>query len=58
MVKVSLTQDPGMQKVIDGYSLEPPEVCARGIIKQVDVATRETHGGKLVDYTGLDKWEW
>ncbi|KAL1755132.1 hypothetical protein FB107DRAFT_291117 [Schizophyllum commune] len=58
MVKVSLTQDPGMQKVIDGYSLETPEVCARGIIEQVDVATRETHGGKLVDYTGLDKWEW
>ncbi|KAI4518564.1 hypothetical protein EV121DRAFT_283002 [Schizophyllum commune] len=58
MVKVSLTQDPGMQKVIDGYSLEPPEVCARGILEQVDIATRETHGGKLVDYTGLDKWEW
>ncbi|KAI5890553.1 NAD(P)-binding protein [Schizophyllum commune H4-8] len=58
MVKVSLTLDPGMQKVIDGYSLGPPEVCARGVLEQVDIATRETHGGKLVDYTGLDKWEW
>ncbi|TRM61795.1 hypothetical protein BD626DRAFT_548939 [Schizophyllum amplum] len=34
------------------------EESARGIMEQVDVATRETYGGKFVDYTGLGKWEW
>ncbi|KAL1667286.1 hypothetical protein GGF50DRAFT_48855 [Schizophyllum commune] len=35
-----------------------PEESARGILEQVDVATRETHGGQFVDVTGLGKWEW
>ncbi|KAL1679595.1 hypothetical protein EV122DRAFT_209541 [Schizophyllum commune] len=35
-----------------------PEESARGILEQVDIATRETHGGQFVDVEGLGKWEW
>ncbi|KAL1752369.1 hypothetical protein FB107DRAFT_277757 [Schizophyllum commune] len=35
-----------------------PEESARGILEQVDIATRDTHGGQFVDVEGLGKWEW
>ena len=35
-----------------------PEESAHGILEQVDIATRETHGGQFVNYTGLGKCNW
>ena len=35
-----------------------PEESAHGILEQVDIATRETHGGQFLDVEGLGKWEW
>ncbi|KAL1666178.1 hypothetical protein EV121DRAFT_202922 [Schizophyllum commune] len=29
-----------------------------GILAQVEKATRETHGGKFIDYTGTREWDW
>ena len=40
------------------FSLITAEDSARGILEQVDIATRETHGGQFVDYLGLGKWSW
>ncbi|KAL1683365.1 hypothetical protein EV122DRAFT_201865 [Schizophyllum commune] len=50
---------PGMKEMLEG-SLAPisPEESARGTLEQIDIATRETHGGQFVDYTDLGKWGW
>ena len=48
-------------KVVEALKTLPPitpEESARGILEQVDNATRETHGGQFVDYSGLGKWQW
>ena len=34
------------------------EESVNEILAQVDKATRETHGGKFVDYRGVGNWEW
>ncbi|KAL1756786.1 hypothetical protein FB107DRAFT_289833 [Schizophyllum commune] len=49
---------PGMKELQDGISLITPEESARGLLEQIDIATRETHGGQFVDYTGLGKLAW
>ncbi|KAI5892419.1 NAD(P)-binding protein [Schizophyllum commune H4-8] len=49
---------PGMKELQDYISLITPEESAKGILEQIDVATRETHGGQFVDYTGLGKLTW
>ncbi|KAI5830649.1 NAD(P)-binding protein [Schizophyllum commune Tattone D] len=54
----TLEQDPGMKDMMQAFSLITAEESARGILEQVDVATRETHGGRFVDYSGLGKWSW
>ncbi|KAL1709839.1 hypothetical protein EV121DRAFT_286241 [Schizophyllum commune] len=35
-----------------------PKESVDGMLKEIDQATRETHGGQFVDYTGLGKWGW
>lgn len=38
-----------------GYNVTPPitaEESAEGILREVSAATRETHGGKFIDYKG------
>ena len=35
-----------------------PKESVDGMLKEIDQATRETHGGEFVDYTGLGKWGW
>lgn len=51
-------RDPGIGELIKDFPLITTEESARGIVEQVDVATRETHGGQFVDITGLGKWAW
>ncbi|KAI5829950.1 NAD(P)-binding protein [Schizophyllum commune Tattone D] len=46
-----------IQEMLEAAAITPEE-SARGIVEQIDGATRETHGGQLVDYTGQGKWEW
>lgn len=58
MAKDSLAKDPGMKQIMEKFPLISANESARGILGQVDVATRETHGGQFVDYTGLGKWAW
>ena len=36
----------------------PAEDSARGMLEQINGATRETHGGQLVDYSGIGNWQW
>ena len=54
----SLARDPTMKGLQTGHSMITVEESARGVLEQIDVATRETHGGNFVDYTGLGKWAW
>ncbi|KAL1752455.1 hypothetical protein FB107DRAFT_219900 [Schizophyllum commune] len=54
----SLARDPTMKGLQTGHSMITVDESARGVLEQVDVATRETHGGNFVDYTGLGKWAW
>lgn len=49
---------PGTKELFEAFPPITPEESARAILEQIDVATRETHGGQFVDYTGLGKWEW
>ncbi|TRM62850.1 hypothetical protein BD626DRAFT_496689 [Schizophyllum amplum] len=53
-----MSQDPILSKIIEQTPLISVEESVRGILEQVDAATRETHGGKFVDYTGLGKLPW
>ncbi|KAL1738070.1 hypothetical protein HDZ31DRAFT_51536, partial [Schizophyllum fasciatum] len=58
MAHLSLDNDPDRHKLSGDYPLITPQESARGILEQVDAATRETHGGKFADYTGPEKWQW
>ncbi|TRM64268.1 hypothetical protein BD626DRAFT_568042 [Schizophyllum amplum] len=58
MAKGSLERDAGMKALIQMFPLITADESARGILEQIDVATRDTHGGQFVDYTGLGKWVW
>ncbi|KAL1695212.1 hypothetical protein GGG16DRAFT_45414 [Schizophyllum commune] len=49
---------PEQQAMRAAFPAITPEESARGILEQVDIATRETHGGQFVDVEGLGKWEW
>ncbi|TRM61124.1 hypothetical protein BD626DRAFT_406229 [Schizophyllum amplum] len=53
-----LPQDPILYKMIEQAPPISVEVSVRGVLEQVDAATRETHGGKFVDHTGLGKLPW
>ncbi|TRM63741.1 hypothetical protein BD626DRAFT_548079 [Schizophyllum amplum] len=53
-----LVHEPALAQLWEQYPLIQVDESARGILEQVDVATRETHGGQFVDYTGLGKWAW
>ncbi|KAL1691079.1 hypothetical protein GGG16DRAFT_113413 [Schizophyllum commune] len=50
-------RSPGMKEAHEA-AIIPAEESARGMLKQIDVATRETHGGQLVDYSGIGNWQW
>ncbi|KAI5892859.1 NAD(P)-binding protein [Schizophyllum commune H4-8] len=54
----SLARDPGMKGLMAAFPMITAEESAQGMLEQIDVATRETHGGNFVDYTGLGKWAW
>ncbi|KAL1683350.1 hypothetical protein EV122DRAFT_201754 [Schizophyllum commune] len=58
MAHDSLARDPGMKGLQKSLNMITVEESARGIIEQIDIATRETHGGNFVDYSGLGKWAW
>ncbi|KAL1683364.1 hypothetical protein EV122DRAFT_286513 [Schizophyllum commune] len=58
MAKDGRGRDPGMIDLQKALPPITPTESARGILEQVDVSTRETHGGYLVDYSGLGKWGW
>ncbi|KAI4519356.1 NAD(P)-binding protein [Schizophyllum commune Loenen D] len=48
-------------KVVEALKTLPPitpEESARGILEQVDKATRETHGGQFVNYVGQERIPW
>ncbi|KAL1680835.1 hypothetical protein EV122DRAFT_207000 [Schizophyllum commune] len=48
-------------KVVEALKTLPPitpEESARGILEQVDKATRETHGGQFVNYIGQERIPW
>ncbi|KAL1754506.1 hypothetical protein FB107DRAFT_215637 [Schizophyllum commune] len=49
---------PGTKELFEAFPPITPEESARATLEQIDVATRETHGGQFVDYTGLGKWKW
>ncbi|TRM63747.1 hypothetical protein BD626DRAFT_548086 [Schizophyllum amplum] len=53
-----MAHDPALQRMWEMYPLISVDESARGVLEQVDVATRETHSGQFVDYTGLGKWAW
>ncbi|KAL1683356.1 hypothetical protein EV122DRAFT_201673 [Schizophyllum commune] len=54
----SLARDPNMKGLLAAFPMISVEESARGVLAQIDVATRETHGGNFVDYSGLGKWAW
>ncbi|KAL1683355.1 hypothetical protein EV122DRAFT_201835 [Schizophyllum commune] len=58
MAHESLARDPGMEGLQKSLNTITTEDSARGILEQIDIATRETHGGNFVDYSGLGKWAW
>lgn len=58
MAQSAFVKDIGMKKIKAAFTLISTDESARGILVQVDIATRETHGGQFVDYTGLGKWVW
>ncbi|KAL1737965.1 hypothetical protein HDZ31DRAFT_51649, partial [Schizophyllum fasciatum] len=58
MAQTEPSDDPDYAAFQKAYPAITPQESARAILEQVNVATRETHGGKFVDYTGLGKWAW
>ncbi|KAL1714460.1 hypothetical protein EV715DRAFT_295079 [Schizophyllum commune] len=50
-------RSPDMKEAHEA-AIIPAEESARGMLEQIDVATRETHGGQLVDYSGIGNWQW
>lgn len=57
-VKNAVEKDERMRELMQSFPLIAPETSARGILQQVDAATRETHGGQFVNYAGLGKCNW
>ncbi|KAI5828513.1 NAD(P)-binding protein [Schizophyllum commune Tattone D] len=57
-VKNAVEKDERMRELMQSFSLITPETSARGILEQVEAATRETHGGQFVSYSGLGKCHW
>ncbi|KAL1752414.1 hypothetical protein FB107DRAFT_277745 [Schizophyllum commune] len=57
-VKNAMDKDARMKELMQSFPLITPETSARGILEQVDAATRETHGGQFVNYAGLGKCNW
>ena len=49
---------PDFDEIVKEFPPITPQESAQGVVGQIDVATRETHGGQFVDYTGLGKWAW
>ncbi|KAI5889650.1 NAD(P)-binding protein [Schizophyllum commune H4-8] len=49
---------PDFDEIVKEFPPITPEESAQGVVGQIDIATRETHGGQFVDYTGLGKWGW
>ncbi|KAL1691080.1 hypothetical protein GGG16DRAFT_54311 [Schizophyllum commune] len=58
MARDGVEREPAMTELQKALPPITPEESARGILEQIDVATRETHGGQFVDCTGLEKWRW
>ena len=58
MAKTSREKDPGTNVLGESLSSITADESARAMLEQIDVATRETHGGQFVDYSGLGKWGW
>ncbi|KAI5892429.1 NAD(P)-binding protein [Schizophyllum commune H4-8] len=58
MAKDGVEREPAMIELQKALPPITPAESARGILEQIDVATRDTHGGQFVDYSGLGKWEW
>ncbi|KAL1688732.1 hypothetical protein GGG16DRAFT_126982 [Schizophyllum commune] len=56
--RAAFENSPGTKELFEAFPPITPEESARATLEQIDVATRETHGGQFVDYTGLGKWEW
>ncbi|KAL1756796.1 hypothetical protein FB107DRAFT_289842 [Schizophyllum commune] len=50
-------RSPDMKEAHEA-AIIPAQDSARGMLEQIDVATRETHGGQLVDYSGIGNWQW
>ncbi|KAL1664720.1 hypothetical protein GGF50DRAFT_54207 [Schizophyllum commune] len=49
---------PDFDEIVKEFPPITPQESAQGVVGQIDIATRETHGGQFVDYTGLGKWAW
>ncbi|KAL1756797.1 hypothetical protein FB107DRAFT_273618 [Schizophyllum commune] len=58
MARDGVEREPAMRELQKALPPITPAESARGILEQIDVATRETHGGQFVDCTGLGKWRW
>ncbi|KAI5888317.1 NAD(P)-binding protein [Schizophyllum commune H4-8] len=56
MAQAASRDDTQEQRAMrDAFPAITPEESAGGILEQINVATRETHGGQFVDVTGLGK---
>ncbi|KAL1718630.1 hypothetical protein EV715DRAFT_200593 [Schizophyllum commune] len=49
-----LEHEPWMASI----SRVKPEESVNGMLEQVQKATRETHGGRFIDFTGTREWDW
>ncbi|KAL1748114.1 hypothetical protein HDZ31DRAFT_79955 [Schizophyllum fasciatum] len=54
----SLKGEARVAEVLKAYPPIPAAESARGIIEQIDIATRETHSGEFVANTGLGQMVW
>lgn len=54
----AVEMDSSISELVKKFPFISTRESAEGIIEQVDIASRETHGGQFVDYTGLGKWAW
>ncbi|KAL1733470.1 hypothetical protein EV714DRAFT_281835 [Schizophyllum commune] len=54
MALAHIEQEPYLRTV----PMIDAEENAKGMLAQIDQATRETHGGQFVDYRGVGNWEW
>ncbi|KAI4294028.1 NAD(P)-binding protein [Schizophyllum commune Loenen D] len=58
MAKTSREKDPGTNVLGESLPSITADESVRAMLEQIDVATRDTHGGQFVDYSGLGKWGW